>query len=478
MQESNIRKFTAETAEIAEKTESLETSAYSAVSAVNLRRLASLVFCILILGLLPMFSGCDRKDSFPNRPITFICPWGAGGGTDRISRQLAFLLEKELGVPVNVVNATGGGGVTGHSRGARARPDGYTITMVTVELNMLHWRGLTSISHEDFKPVMMVNQDAAAVFVRTDSQWKTLGELEQTVRENPGKLKASGTAFGGIWHVALAGWLTTIGLQASDVTWIAMSGAAPSLQELMADGLDIVACSLPEAQVLLKADKLRCLGVMAEQRLPAYPEISTFKELGVDWQLSTHRGIALPVGVPESRSLVIENAVARAAKSKEYLEYMENTGAGAAAMPSEEYARFLEKTDRAFGSVFAGPSFQGFKHKYGPMLFPAVLSALLAVCLLACFASGSLRSAPEGQEISRTAMLDMSILIGCVILYILSAETLGFVLSSAVILLVLFRRMRVKSTIAIPATVLLASLVYQLFAVGLRVPLPMGFLGW
>jgi len=309
MQESNIRKFTAETAEIAEKTESLETSAYSAVSAVNLRRLASLVFCILILGLLPMFSGCDRKDSFPNRPITFICPWGAGGGTDRISRQLAFLLEKELGVPVNVVNATGGGGVTGHSRGARARPDGYTITMVTVELNMLHWRGLTSISHEDFKPVMMVNQDAAAVFVRTDSQWKTLGELEQTVRENPGKLKASGTAFGGIWHVALAGWLTTIGLQASDVTWIAMSGAAPSLQELMADGLDIVACSLPEAQVLLKADKLRCLGVMAEQRLPAYPEISTFKELGVDWQLSTHRGIALPVGVPESRSLVIENAV-------------------------------------------------------------------------------------------------------------------------------------------------------------------------
>jgi len=75
-------------------------------------------------------------------------------------------------------------------------------------------------------------------------------------------------------------------------------------------------------------------------------------------------------------------------------------------------------------------------------------------------------------------MLDMSILIGCVILYILSAETLGFVLSSAVILLVLFRRMRVKSTIAIPATVLLASLVYQLFAVGLRVPLPMGFLGW
>ncbi len=433
-----------------------------------------ITLCLLLLVL----SGCDRRDSFPGRPITFICPWGAGGGTDRISRQLAFLLEQELGVPVNVVNATGGGGVTGHSRGARARADGYTITMVTVELNMLHWRGLTSISHQNFQPVMMVNQDAAAVFVRTDSQWKTLDELEQTIRGNPGKLKASGTAFGGIWHVALAGWLTAVDMAASDVTWIAMSGAAPSLQELMAGGLDIVACSLPEAQVFLKADKIRCLGVMADRRLPAYPGISTFKELGVDWQVSTHRGIALPLGVTESRRLIIENAVKKASESKEYLEYMANTGAGAAAMPSGQYARFLEETDKAFGAVFAGPSFKGFRHKYGPMLFPAVLAGLLGICLVACIVSGSLRNTSKRLDISRTAMLDMSILVGCVALYILTAETLGFVLSSAAILLVLFGRMRVKSTIAIPATVLLAGLVYQLFAVGLRVPLPRGFLGW
>jgi tripartite-type tricarboxylate transporter receptor subunit TctC len=432
------------------------------------------VLCLVLLVL----SGCKRKDSFPNHPITFICPWGAGGGTDRISRQLAFLLEQELGVPVNVVNATGGGGVTGHSRGARARPDGYTITMVTVELNMLHWRGLTSISHEDFHPIMMVNQDAAAVFVRADSQWNTLDELEQSIRDNPGKLKASGTAFGGIWHVALAGWLTTAGLQASDVTWIAMSGAAPSLQELMADGLDIVSCSLPEAQVLLKADKIRCLGVMADERLPAYPEISTFRELGVDWEVSTHRGIALPLGVSKSWAAIIEDAVARAAASKEFLEYMTNTGAGAAAMPSEQYELFLEKTDKAFGDVFAGPSFRGFQHKYGPMLFPAVLAGLLVVCLGACFVSGSLKNISKQGEISKRALYDMFIVVGCVVLYILSAETLGFVLSAAAILLILFRRMRVKSTIAFPATVLLAALVYQLFAVGLRVPLPRGFLGW
>ncbi len=75
-------------------------------------------------------------------------------------------------------------------------------------------------------------------------------------------------------------------------------------------------------------------------------------------------------------------------------------------------------------------------------------------------------------------MLDMSILIGCVAAYIVTVETVGFVLSAAAILMVLFRRMRVKSKIAIPATVLLVGLVYQLFAIGLRVPLPRGFFGW
>jgi len=440
----------------------------------HLRDKLWIILCLLLL----VFSGCRGRDFYPNHPITFICPWGAGGGTDRISRQLAFQLEQELEVPVNVVNATGGGGVTGHSRGARARPDGYTITMVTVELNMLHWRGLTSISHEDFQPVLMVNRDAAALFVRTDSQWSTLAELEQAIRANPGKLKASGTAFGGIWHVALAGWLTTIGLQASDVTWIAMAGAASSLQELMAGGLDMVACSLPEAQVLLNADKVRCLGVMADQRLPAYPEVPTFEELGVNWHVSTHRGIAVPLGVPESRFSILEKAVTRAAQSEEYLQYMENTGAGAAAVPSEEYARFLEKTDKAFGEVFAGPSFQGVKHKCGPMFFPLVLSGLLGVCLVACIGSGSLRRVSERHEISTAATLDMFILVGCVILYIVTAEVLGFVLSSAAILLILFRRMRLTWAVAISATVLLVALVYQLFAIGLRVPLPRGLFGW
>ncbi|MCA9049931.1 MAG: hypothetical protein KDA89_14445, partial [Planctomycetaceae bacterium] len=110
------------------------------MKAVNLLRMLSAAPRVLLVTLFCLTAGCGRESHWPSRPVTLICPWSAGGGTDRVSRQVAVQLEAELGVPVNVVNAVGGGGVTGHTRGALAQPDGYTLTMATVELNMLHWR--------------------------------------------------------------------------------------------------------------------------------------------------------------------------------------------------------------------------------------------------------------------------------------------------------------------------------------------------
>lgn len=134
---------------------------------------------------------------YPKRPITLICPWGAGGGTDAVSRIIATLLKKDLGVPVNVVNRTGGSGAVGHTAMATAKPDGYTIGMPTVEITMMHWMGLTKITYQDMTPVAMVNFDPAGINVRTDSPWKTYKDLEMYVRDNPGKLKDSGTGQGG-----------------------------------------------------------------------------------------------------------------------------------------------------------------------------------------------------------------------------------------------------------------------------------------
>jgi tripartite-type tricarboxylate transporter receptor subunit TctC len=251
-------------------------------------RSAALVACVLAA------SACASAGRFPSAPILLICPWAAGGGTDRIARQVAVLLEQDLGVPVNVVNATGGDGVTGHSRGALARPDGYTMTLVTVEIASLHWRGMTNISPHDFAAVGLVNRDAAAVFVRADAPWRDLKALEAAIRAAPRELRASGTSTAGIWHLATAGWLTTAGLKATDVTWVSIGGSAPSLQELAAGGLDLVMCSLPEAQALLSAGRVRSLGVMAETRLAQFADVPTFAEQGVAWRIETVRGLAVP----------------------------------------------------------------------------------------------------------------------------------------------------------------------------------------
>ena len=145
--------------------------------------------------------------AYPERPITLIVPWGAGGGTDATARIIGSLLEKELGQPVNVVNRTGGSGVVGHAAIASAAPDGYTIGMITVEIGMMHWQGLTELSGASYTPIGVVNADPAGVQVRADAPYKNVKDLVAAIKANPGKFKASGTGQGGIWHLAIAGML-------------------------------------------------------------------------------------------------------------------------------------------------------------------------------------------------------------------------------------------------------------------------------
>ena len=105
-------------------------------------------------------SGASAAE-YPDRPITLIVPWGAGGGTDATGRMIGSLLKEELGVPVNVVNRTGGSGVVGHSAIANAPADGYTIGTVTVEIGMMHWAGLTDLDLTAYAPIALYNADPA-----------------------------------------------------------------------------------------------------------------------------------------------------------------------------------------------------------------------------------------------------------------------------------------------------------------------------
>jgi tripartite-type tricarboxylate transporter receptor subunit TctC len=290
--------------------------------------------------------------AYPSRPITFIVPWGAGGGTDTTARYFATMIEKELGQPVNVVNRTGGSGVVGHSAIASAAPDGYTIGMITVEISMMHWQGLTDLAPASYTPLALVNADPAGFTVRADSQWKSVKEVLDYAKANPGKLKASGTGQGGIWHLALAGLLKDSKVPLTAVPWVPSNGAAPAMQDLVAGGVDIVTCSLPEARPLIDAGKARPLAVMDTKASGLFPNVPTMKQAaGIDYSVSAWRGIAGPKGLPKDVSDKLIATIRKIWDSKEFKDFASSKGYGTEWAGGEDFAKFMAKGDADMGVV-------------------------------------------------------------------------------------------------------------------------------
>jgi len=289
---------------------------------------------------------------YPQRPVQLIVPWGAGGGTDATARIIGTLLEKELKQPFNVVNRTGGSGVVGHDAIAKATPDGYTIGLITVEITMMHWQGLTTLKHTDYTPIGLVNADPAGITVRADSPYKSTKDLLAAIKANPGKMKASGTGQGGIWHLAIAGLLKEQGIDPNALPWVPSNGAAPGMQDLVAGGVDVVPCSLPEARAMIDAGKARPLAIMDAKPSSLYPKIPTLKqELGSDWQIAAWRVIAAPKGIPADAQKTITTALKKVYDSKDYKEFMASRGFGVIWADPAEAAKFMAKSDADLGAA-------------------------------------------------------------------------------------------------------------------------------
>ncbi|MDP1647732.1 MAG: tripartite tricarboxylate transporter substrate binding protein [Rubrivivax sp.] len=305
----------------------------------------------LALSLMAAAFGAQAQ-IYPDRPVTLIVPWGAGGGTDAVARIIASLMERDLGQPVNVVNRTGGSGVVGHSAIASAPADGYTIGMITVEITMMHHQKLTELNPTSYTPLALVNLDPAGFQVRTEAPYKTMGDVLAAVKANPGKFKASGTGQGGIWHLALAGWLRDAKVDPAAVPWVPSNGAAPGLQDLVAGGVEFVPCSLPEARSLIDAGKVRSLAVMSSSRAALFPNVPTLKEAtGSDWATGAWRGIAAPKGLPANVAARLEASVKKAYDSKEYKDFMAQRGFGMLWGSSSEFASFMAKGDADMKAV-------------------------------------------------------------------------------------------------------------------------------
>ncbi len=456
---------------------------------------------LLALPALLAAPACGPAGAYPKRPISLICPWGIGGGTDAVARVLANHLEREIRQPVAVINRTGGGGAVGHTAGARALPDGYTITMMTVEITTMHQRGLARVRPEDFAPILLANYDGAALFVRSESPWKTLGDLLKDAKARPGALKASGTAIGGIWHLACLQAVRDAALPEGAIRWVPSNGAGPALRELEAAGADMVFCSLPEAKPLMESGRLICLGVMSEKRFARFPEVPTFAEQGVNSSRAGWRGVAAPRGTPPDVLRTLGEAFARVVANPDFRKFMETSGYDARIETGETFLRTIRSTEAELAPLIALTTAGSGGAEPGPWLFPVLLGSGLVVAVAWAVraerrarlrptetspAAAALGSSLGSSSVSTSAPAASGPLtlsrvfevVACVLFFIACADTIGFLLAAGLPLFFLLCRMGSTWALSAAVATCVTSGVYILFAKLLRVPLPGGWIGF
>ena len=281
----------------------------------------------------------SQEISFPEKSIELFVPYAAGGGTDIVARTLASATEQYLGQDIVVINKTGGGGAVGMSEGADAKPDGYTVTMITNALSLFpHQDG--GVSYEDFIPVAKINHDPSVVMVGSDSEFGDIQELLDYASENPGELSIGNT--GGGMEKDSAGALIE---EAADVefTHVPFEGAAPTIAALLGGHIDFMTTTLGEAKAQIDSGELIPLAIVANQRSESYPDVPTFQEAtGLEInQFGPWRGLGVPVGTPDEIVQILSDAFTQGVEDPEFSNFMKENAFEIDFMNPEEFGQFL-----------------------------------------------------------------------------------------------------------------------------------------
>lgn len=327
-----------------------------------MRKSIKSILFILVLMLSVFVAGCGNGNSnskekeevskFPTKPITIIVPVSAGGGTDATARALAVEAEKILGQPIGIVNKTGGSGSVGMTEGANAKPDGYTVSMVFVELAMYDHLGISPLKHTDFTPIGLINLDPAALTVKADAPYDTLEEFFEYAKENPGKVKVGNSGTGSIWHIAAESMATAAGIEINNIPF---EGATEAVTGVVGGHIDAVTVSPAEVKAQLEAGNVKTLAVMSDKRSDLIPDVPTFKEAGLDSQpVGTWRGLTVPKDTPDDVVATLEKAFLEAAETDGFKSFMEKNGLGVEIKNSNEFKEFMDENYEQFGGIIEG----------------------------------------------------------------------------------------------------------------------------
>lgn len=288
----------------------------------------------------------QAQAAWPARNITMIVPFPAGGQADLAARPVALALERILGKPVIVDNrAGGGGGSVGNAAAARAEPDGYTLLMTLSSLAVLPeadrlFERPVAYEVSQFAPVARVLADPTMLAVPAGAPWKTVKDFVDDAKARPGQIPYGSSGPYGTLHIAMEMFAASAGIKLLHVPF---RGAGPALNALLAGTVQAVASAPGTLRAQVDAGKMRVLAGWGAQRVPSFPDVPTFQELGFkDVEFYIWAGLFAQKALPAPIMTRLREAMAEAVRAPEVVKTFETAGSPVAYMDAPEFAKFVE----------------------------------------------------------------------------------------------------------------------------------------
>ncbi|MDD2546800.1 MAG: tripartite tricarboxylate transporter substrate binding protein [Burkholderiaceae bacterium] len=276
--------------------------------------------------------------TWPERPITFVCPWPAGGTADQSMRALCSVASRVLGHSVAVENKVGASGMIGAKALASARPDGYTIGQIPISVTRFSQLGtLQADPRKDFTYIARTSGQTFGIAVPTGSPFKTLQDLVAAAKATPGKVSYAHAGVGGATHVGMEEFAAAAGIQLNHVPY---KGGAEALQGVLGGHVDLLADSSSWAPHV-EGGKLRLLATWGEQRTTRFKDVPTLKELGYNVVVDAPNGIGAPKGLPPAIEARLREAFRVAVASPEFKALADKLDAPLLYLDGPEYAQYV-----------------------------------------------------------------------------------------------------------------------------------------
>ncbi|KPQ07089.1 MAG: hypothetical protein HLUCCA12_06950 [Rhodobacteraceae bacterium HLUCCA12] len=293
---------------------------------------------------LPFAAGAALAE-YPERPITAIVPFPAGGSTDLMGRAAAQEFTRILGVDMPVTNVGGGAGTVGTAQIARARADGYTIGVIPAAplINQPHMRD-TPYSIDDFDYICKLFHSPQALALSPESEFSSLAEVVDYARENPGELTYGSPGPGSLPHLAMEVFLDETGVEIEHVPF---QGDGPGVTALMGNHIDMYMAIFSNVGQY----ELDAVAIFAEDRVDAAPDLPTSIEEGFETTASWWGGIFAPAGLPDDVRVTLEDACAQVAESDDFQETLARFGSFAAYLDSDGVRAEVDEGSRVNGAI-------------------------------------------------------------------------------------------------------------------------------